>query len=112
MGQQLVSQSVVLMVSIACYVIIAFPLFVMGQKTNSEHAWFAFVPILNLVLMVEIAGKELWWILLMFVPCVNIVAVIVIWMGIAEAMDKPSWLGILMLVPGINFIIPFYLAFG
>ena len=98
--------------ALAFYVLGAIPLFTMAKKIGSPNAWFAFVPILNLVLMLEIAGKELWWILLMFVPCVNVVVIAIVWMGIAEAMDKPSWLGLLMFVPGLNFLLPFYLAFG
>ena len=105
-------QSIWLLFSIASYILFALPLYAMGQKTNSEHAWFAFVPILNIVLMLEIAGKELWWIILFLIPCVQIVFIVITWMAIAERMNKPSWLGILMLVPGINFILPFYLAYG
>ena len=30
----------------------------------------------------------------------------------ASACGKPNWLGILMLVPIAQFVIPFYLAFG
>lgn len=68
--------------------------------------------LLNIVLMLEIAGSDLWWILLLMVPCVNAVVGIIIWMDIAEAMDKPNWVGLLMLVPGLNFFVPYYLAFA
>jgi hypothetical protein len=100
------------MVVVAMYVLVALPLYTMGKKTDSQHPWFAFVPILNTILMLEIAGKELWWFLLMLVPCVNIIVLVIVWMSIAEAMEKPGWLGALMLVPGVNIIMPFYLAYG
>jgi len=109
---QNVSQSAVILVVIASYVLFAIPLYVMGKKIGTGNAWFAFVPILNTVLMLEIAGKDLWWFLLLLVPCVNIVIMVIVWMGIAEAMDKPDWLGLLMLIPGVNVVLPFYLAFG
>ena len=111
MGQNL-AQSLVLIISVASYIIFALPLYTMGKKIGTANAWFAFVPILNLLLMLEIAGKDLWWIILMFVPCINIVVLILVWMGIAEAMDKPDWLGLLMLVPVVNIFVPFYLAYG
>ena len=111
MGQS-AAQSLGLIIFLAVYVIFALPLYSMGKKTGSDYAWMAFVPILNIVLMCDIAGKDLWWVILFFVPCVNIVIAIIVWMGIAEAMDKPNWLGILMLVPGLNVLIPFYLAYG
>ena len=102
----------ILIFALAAYILLAFPLFAMRQKIGSSNAWFAFVPILNAVLLLEIAGKELWWILLFFVPCVNIIITAIVWKGVAERMEKPGWLSVIMLVPGINFIIPYYLAFG
>jgi len=104
--------SFLVLIGVITYVVFCVPLYVMGQKTDSQHSWFAFVPILNIALLLEIAGKDLWWILLFFVPCVNVVVAVIVWMGVAEAMDKPGWLGILMLVPVVNWILPYYLAFG
>jgi len=62
--------------------------------------------------MCKIAGKPGWWTILFFIPLVNIVLAIIVWMGIAEARGKPSWLGILMIIPVVNFAIPGILAFG
>lgn len=107
-----ISPALVLILVLAMYVLMAMPLYTIGEKTGSDHSWFAFVPILNLVLMLEVAGKELWWILLMFIPCINIFVLVMIWMGVAEAMDKPSWIGVLMLVPVLNILVPFYIAYG
>lgn len=101
-----------LVVALAMYVLTAYPLYVIGKKTGESNPWFAFVPLLNLVLMVQIAGKDWWWLLLCFVPCVNVIVYALIWMDIADAMDKPSWWGLGMLVPGINVIVPWILAFA
>jgi hypothetical protein len=109
---EMMSQSAILLIALASYLIFAYPLYVMGTKTESTHAWFAFVPILNLVLMLEIAGKDLWWIILLLIPCINIIVLVLVWMGIAEAMDRPGWIGVLMIVPVVNWLVPFYLAFG
>ncbi len=84
----------------------------LGRKLTFQFQLFPGHPLLNAVLMLDIAGKDLWWILLMLIPCVNIVIFVIVWMGIAEAMNKPNWLGVLMLVPVVNWILPFYLAFG
>ena len=62
--------------------------------------------------MLKIAGKPLWWIILLFIPLVNISVIIVVFMGIAAARGKPSWIGILMIVPLVNLFIPAYLAFS
>ncbi|MBS1718365.1 MAG: hypothetical protein JSS72_11605 [Armatimonadetes bacterium] len=104
--------SVLLIFGLLSYILFALPLYAMGKKIGSNNPWFAFVPILNILLMLEIGGKPMWWIILMFIPCVNAIVAVIVWMAIAEAMDKPSWLGLLMLVPGVNFLLPFYLAYA
>jgi hypothetical protein len=83
-----------------------------AKKTNTENAWLAWIPIVNIILMLNIAKKPLWWIILLLVPLVNIVIMIVVWMAIAEARGKPSWWGILMIVPLVGIIVPGYLAFS
>ena len=83
-----------------------------AKKTNTENAWFAWIPILNIILMIQCTKKPLWWIILFFIPFVNIVASIMVWMAIAKNLGKPEWLGILMLIPIANFVIPAYLAFS
>ena len=83
-----------------------------AKKTNTENAWFAWIPILNIILMVQCAKKPLWWIILFFIPFVNIVAMIMIWMAISKNVGKPEWLGILMIIPFGNIVVPAYLAFS
>jgi hypothetical protein len=47
-----------------------------------------------------------------FIPLVNIVFMIIVWMAIAKELGKPEWLGVLMIIPVANIIIPGYLAFS
>jgi hypothetical protein len=94
------------------YVYMAVCLMKLAKKTNTPNAWFAWIPILNMVLLVQISKKPMWWIVLFFVPFANIVAAVMVWMAVAEAVKKPNWLGILMIVPVANFIVPGYLAFS
>jgi len=37
--------------------------------------------------------------------------VVYVWMGIAKARHHPAWLGILMIIPAVNLVIPGILAF-
>jgi hypothetical protein len=99
-------------VGILFYLYFSGAVFMIANKTGTDNAWFAFVPILNIVLLIQIADKPIWWILLFFIPLVNIVMAALVWMGVAEARGKPSWLGLLMLVPGVNLILMGYLAFS
>jgi len=94
------------------YVYFALALQTIAKKTNTQNAWLAWIPIANIILMLNIAKKPLWWIILCLIPFVNIVIAIIVWMAIAEARGKPSWWGILLLIPLVNLIVPGYLAWS
>ena len=94
------------------YVYVALALQTIAQKTNTANAWLAWIPIANIILMLEIAKKPIWWIILFFIPLVNLIMSIIVWMGIAEARGKPNWWGILLIIPVVNIIVPGYLAWS
>jgi len=102
----------ILIFAVAMYVYMALALQTIAQKTNTENAWLAWIPIVNIVLLLNIAKKPIWWFLLFLIPLVNIVIAIIVWMGVAEARNKPNWWGILMIVPVVNLIVPAYLAWS
>ncbi|GAC1631846.1 MAG: hypothetical protein NVS9B14_04300 [Candidatus Acidiferrum sp.] len=101
-----------LIFALAAYVYVALALQTIAQKTNTENGWLAWIPIANIILMLNIARKPIWWIVLCLIPLVNIVIIILVWMGIAEARNKPSWWGVLMIVPVVSLIVPGYLAWS
>ncbi|HNR38904.1 MAG TPA: DUF5684 domain-containing protein, partial [Acidobacteriota bacterium] len=39
-----------------------------------KPGWAAIVPIYNIIVLLEVVGRPLWWIVLLIIPCVNIVA--------------------------------------
>jgi len=49
-----------------------------------EPGWASIVPIYNAVLLMKIAGKPGWWVILMFVPFANLVVVILMDIGLAR----------------------------
>ena len=53
-----------------------------------KPGWAVIVPIYNIIVMLEIAGKPLWWILLMFIPFVNFVIAILVMAGMAKNFGK------------------------
>jgi hypothetical protein len=103
---------VLLIIGLAFYVYMALALQTIAKKTNTENAWLAWVPIINIILMLNIAQKPLWWIILCLIPIVNIIVIVIVWMAIAEARGKPSWWGILFIVPVVQVIVPGYLAWA
>lgn len=94
------------------YAYLAFSLQITAKKTNTPNGWFAWIPILQLYLSIKIARKPGWWLILYFIPFINFIIYVIIWMKIAEMRNKPGWLGILMIIPPAILIIPGYLAFS
>lgn len=93
------------------YVWIALCLYIIAKKTNTENPWLAWIPVANIVLACQIAGKPWWWVFLFLIPIANIVFGILVMWKICEVRNKPGWLALLMLVPVANLIIPGILAF-
>ena len=99
-------------VGLGFYIYISLALQTIANKTGTPNAWLAWIPIANLILMLQVAKKPLWWFLLFLIPLVNLVMSIIVWMAVAEARGKPSWWGILMIVPVVGLIVPGYLAWA
>ncbi len=97
---------------LAMYVYTSLALMTIANKTSTQNGWWAWIPILNILLMLNIAKKPLWWIILCLIPLVNLVIMVIVWMAIAEARKKPNWWGILLIVPFVNLIVPGYLAWA
>ncbi|MBI5706042.1 MAG: hypothetical protein HZC36_03520 [Armatimonadetes bacterium] len=90
----------------------AIPLYFIAKRAGEENAWLAFVPIGNSWLMLNIAGWDSYWLLALLIPWVSWIVMALVWMGIAETMDKPAWTGLLWLVPGLGLAVPWWLAFA
>lgn len=73
------------------------------EKAGIE-GWWAIIPFANTYQLVKVSGKEWWWFLLFFVPCVNIVAAVVVMLAVAERFGKSPAYGIgLWLLPFVFF---------
>ncbi|MCR4315782.1 MAG: DUF5684 domain-containing protein [Planctomycetes bacterium] len=69
-----------------------------------QPGWASIVPIYNLYVMSQIGGKEIIWFILCFVPIVNIAAIFVLNIGIAESFGKSTGYGVgLALLPFIFY---------
>ncbi|MBI2931015.1 MAG: signal peptidase I [Planctomycetes bacterium] len=58
-----------------------------------KPGWAAIVPIYNLVVLLEIAGRPLWWIVLFLIPCVNFVVFIIVVHDVAKKFGKSALFG-------------------
>jgi hypothetical protein len=68
-----------------------------------QPGWAAIVPIYNIVVMLEIADKPVWWFVLFLVPLVNIIIGIIVFVAIAEKFGKGAGFAIGLLLLGFIF---------
>ena len=79
------------------------------QKAG-KPGWAAIIPIYNIIVLLQISGKPLWWIVLYFIPFVNFVAVVLVSIALAKRFGKGVGFGIgIALLPFIFYPI---LGFG
>jgi hypothetical protein len=102
----------VLLIGLAFYAYMSLALQTIATKTGTANGWLAWVPLANLLLLLSIARKPLWWFVLFFIPLVNFVFLVIVWMEVAKARGKPDWWGILIIIPLANFVVPGYLAWA
>lgn len=75
-----------------------------------KPGWAAIIPIYNLIVLLEIIGKPVWWILLLLIPCVNIVFAIWITNLLSKSFGQSEGFTVGLLLLGVIFY-PI-LAFG
>ncbi len=107
-------------------------LYLIAKKQELPYAWLSWVPILQVFPFVGASGRPLWWagfflaplffsLLSYLTPVMNILSIIssvvvfflsiVLWLNISERLGQNRWLGLLILVPLVQFFYIGYLAF-
>ena len=89
------------------FVIIAF-LIVCRWKIYSKAGkpgWACIVPIYNIVVLLQIIKKPVWWIILLLIPFVNFIILLIIQIQLAKVFGKGVGFGL-----GLIFFGPIFLA--
>ncbi len=68
-----------------------------------KPGWAAIIPIYNYIVALEIAGKPLWWVILLLIPFVNIIVVIIACIALAEKFGKGAGFGVGLALLGFIF---------
>lgn len=71
-------------------------------KKAGEPGWASIVPIYNTIVILKIAGKPLWWFILLLVPFLNFIFSILVLIEFAKKYDKASTIVTLVLIPIIS----------
>jgi Ca2+/Na+ antiporter len=105
-----VAGGIIMLISLAVSVVFIAGLWKVFAKAG-QPGWAAIIPIYNAYILLKIAGRPGWWLILLLIPLVNIVISVLISIDIAKAFGQsPAWGVILLcLLCGIGYLI---LGFG
>lgn len=67
----------------------------------------AFIPIYNLVILMKIINRPRWWVILLFIPIINLIMIPVIWVETIRSFGKNSNLDTILVVVTLGFYIAF-----
>jgi hypothetical protein len=101
-------------IALVIFLVVAIGMYKTFSKMGYDNVWFIFIPILNIVFLLKVIDKPIWWIVLFLIPCVNsIISLVVSWM-VSDKVSK-SYGGGIGLALGL-FFLPFifypYLGFA
>ena len=76
-----------------------------------QPGWAILIPIYNAIVLLKIAGRPAWWILLFLIPLVNLVIALLVAIDLAKAFGQSAAFGVvlLFLLGGIGYLV---LGFG
>jgi hypothetical protein len=75
-----------------------------------KPGWAVIIPIYNIIVMLEIVNRPIWWIILMLIPVVNFIVAIILALDLATSFGKGTGFAVGLILLGIIFY-PI-LAFG
>lgn len=86
-GGEAIIGVIVLLIELALAVLIIAGMWRIFEKAG-KPGWAAIIPIYNLIVLLEIIRKPIWWFIVMLIPCVGIVFAILVYIELAKAFNK------------------------
>ena len=68
-----------------------------------KPGWAAIIPIYNLVVLLQIVRKPLWWIVMFLIPIVNFIFLILLYIELAKAFGKSGGFAAGLIFLGVIF---------
>ena len=59
-------------------------------KSAGFNPYLAFIPIYNALILMKIIRRPVWWVILLFIPIINLLIFPVVWVEIARSFGKNS----------------------
>jgi hypothetical protein len=105
-----------IVIGLGSYIYCSLALMKLAKRMDHENAWFAWVPILNMVLLLQLGDQNPMLLLLLLIPGVGAVVVgvlsIIAFMKICEKRGYDKALGLLVLIPIASYVLLGILAWG
>lgn len=68
-----------------------------------EPGWACLIPIYNIIVLLKVAGKPVWWFILMIIPFVNLIIALLVSIGVAKNFGKGGGFGVGLCLLGFIF---------
>ncbi|KKP92516.1 MAG: hypothetical protein UR96_C0011G0002 [candidate division WS6 bacterium GW2011_GWC1_36_11] len=105
-----------IVVGLGSYIYCSLALMKIAKRMDHENPWFAWIPILNMVLLLQLGDQNPVLLLLLLIPGVGAVVVgvlsIIALMKICEKRGYDKMLGLLSLIPVASYVLLGILAWG
>ena len=100
----------VLLFALAIAVIVVIGMWKVFEKAG-QPGWACIIPIFNVYILLKIAGRPAWWLVLFLIPIANFVVALIVALDVAKAFGQSAVFGffLLFLFGGIGYLI---LGFG
>ena len=104
-----------ILVAIALYIFIALSWQKIAMRQGYRYSWFAWIPILNLAMILELGGFHWAWIFILLIPILGwiaifVLSIIAIW-RIFEKENYHGWFSLAPIIPKVGWIL-FLIALG
>jgi len=110
LGAVMAMFGVMMLVALALAVVLIVGFWKVFVKAG-QPGWAAIVPLYNCYILLKIAGRPGWWLVLMLIPLVNIVIMLLVAIDVAKAFGQSAVFGVILLflLSGIGYLV---LGFG
>ena len=73
-------------------------------------SWEALIPVYNLVILMKIIKRPVWWVILLFIPTINLIMLIIILIRLLNVFNKNSYLDYFLIIISLGLYI-FYINY-
>ena len=91
------------------YAVFVIPYYAIFTKAG-KPGWAAFIPIYSTIVLLEVVGRPVWWILLFLIPFVNLVIYIIVLHDLSKSFGHGAGFTIGLIV--LSWIFAMILGFG